>query len=146
MAKHAYLPKITISDKGSAFISHVNEKAADVHGITLKHDTTNHAQTNWMLYWSYASFHQTLKIETGECRSLWHKYVIIAVFISTHLTTQVLAVNREEFVMNAFLSSIWSWAFVHRKHPCQINKLFRMSWSDRNDLSICPKESHASLQ
>ena len=52
---------------------------AGVLGITLKHATTKHAQTIGLLEQSHASIKQALKIETGERRSLWHKYVSIAV-------------------------------------------------------------------
>ena len=52
---------------------------AGVLGITLKHATTKHAQAIGMLERSHASIKRTLKIETGERRSLWHKYVSIAV-------------------------------------------------------------------
>ena len=52
---------------------------AGVHGITLKHATTKHSQTIGPLERSHASINQVLKIETGERRSLWHKYVSIAV-------------------------------------------------------------------
>ena len=53
---------------------------AGVLGITLKHATTKHAQTIGLLERSHASIKQLLKIETGERRSLWHKYINIAVF------------------------------------------------------------------
>ena len=52
---------------------------AGVLGITLKHATTKHAQTIELLELSHASIKQALKIETGERRSLWHKYINIAV-------------------------------------------------------------------
>ena len=52
---------------------------AGVLGITLKHATTKHAQTIGLLEQSHASINQALKIETGERRSLWHKYINIAV-------------------------------------------------------------------
>ena len=52
---------------------------AGVLGITLKHATTKHAQTIGLLERSHASTKQALKIETGEWRSLWHKYSNIAV-------------------------------------------------------------------
>ena len=45
MTKHAYLPTTLISDKGTAFMSHVIEEVTCVLGITLKHATTKHAQT-----------------------------------------------------------------------------------------------------
>ena len=79
MTKHAYLPTTLISDKGTAFMSHVIKEVAGVLGITLKHATTKHAQTIGLLERSHASITQTLKIETGERRSLWQKYISIAV-------------------------------------------------------------------
>ena len=77
--KHAYLPTTLISDKGTAFTSHVIKEVAGVLGISLKHATTKHAQTVGLLERSHASIKQSLKIETGEWRSLWHKYISIAV-------------------------------------------------------------------
>ena len=79
MTEHAYLPTTFISDKGTAFKSHIIKEVAGVLGITLKHATTKHAQTIGLLERSYASVKQSLKIETGERRSLWHKYISIAV-------------------------------------------------------------------
>ena len=78
MTKHAYLPTTLISDKGTAFMSHVIEEVAGDLGITLKHATTKHAQTIGLLERSHMSIKQALKIETGERRSFWHKYVSIA--------------------------------------------------------------------
>ena len=79
MTKHAYLPTRIISDKGTAFMSQVIKEVAGVFGITLKHATTKHAQTIGLLERSHASIKQALKIETGERRSLWHKFINIAV-------------------------------------------------------------------
>ena len=79
MTKHAYLPTSLISDKGTVFMSHVIKEVAGVLGITLKHANTKHAQTIGLIERSYASIKQALKIETGERRSLWRKYVAIAV-------------------------------------------------------------------
>ena len=79
MTKHAYLPTTLVSDKGTGFMSHVIKEVAGVLGITLKHATTKHAQTIGLLERSYASIKQALKIGTGERRSLWHKYINIAV-------------------------------------------------------------------
>ena len=79
MTNHAYLPTTLISDKGTAFMSHVIKEVAGVLGITLKNATTKHAQTIGLLERSHASVKQALKIETGERRSLWDKYVNIAV-------------------------------------------------------------------
>ena len=79
MTKHAYLPTTLISDKGTAFMSRVIKEVAGVLGITLKHATTKHAQTIGLVEQSHTSIKQALKIETGERRSFWHKYVSIAV-------------------------------------------------------------------
>ena len=79
MTKHAYLPTTLISDKGTAFTSHVIKEVAGVLGVTLKHATTKHAQTIGLLERSHASIKKALKIETGERRSLWHKYINIVV-------------------------------------------------------------------
>ena len=79
MAKHAYLPTTLISDKGTAFMSHVIKEVPGELDITLKHATTKHAQTIGFLERSHALTKQALKIETGERRSLWHKYIHIAV-------------------------------------------------------------------
>ena len=81
MTNHAYLPTTLISDKGAAFMSHVIKEVAGVLGITLKHATTKHAQTIGLLERSQGSIKQTLKTDTGERSSLWHKYVNIAVLI-----------------------------------------------------------------
>ena len=79
LTKHAYLPTTLISDKGTAFMSHVIKEVAGVLGITLKHATTKRAQTIRLLERSHASIKQALKIETGERRLLLHKYIKIAV-------------------------------------------------------------------
>ena len=68
MTKHAYSPTTLISDKGTAFMSHVLKEVAGVLGITLKHTTTKHAQTIGLFERSHASIKQAMKIETGERR------------------------------------------------------------------------------
>ena len=92
MTKHAYLPTTLMSDKGTAFTSHVKE-VAGVLGITLKHATTKHAQTIGLLVRSHASIKQSLKIETAERRSLWHKYTALRSLTTTPLITPALALN-----------------------------------------------------
>ena len=79
MTKHAYLPTTLISDRGTAFTSHVIKEVAGVLGVTLKHATRKHAQTIKLLERSHASIKKALNIETGERRSLWHNYINIAV-------------------------------------------------------------------
>ena len=79
MTRHAYLPTTLISNKSTAFMSHVNKEVASLLGITLKHATTKNTQTIGLLERCHASIEQALKIETGERKSLWHKDVNIAV-------------------------------------------------------------------
>ena len=79
ITKHAYLPTTLISDKGTAFMSQVIKELTGVLGITLKHATTKHAQTIGLLEQYHASIKQALKVETGERRSLWHKFINLAV-------------------------------------------------------------------
>ena len=57
MTNHAYLPTTLISDKATAFMSHVfkDEVVAGVLGITVKHATTKHAQAIGLLERSHAS-------------------------------------------------------------------------------------------
>ena len=68
-----------ISDKGSAFMSHVIKEMADVHGNTQQQATTKHAQTIGVLERTQASRKKTFMIGTCETRYMWHKYVNIAV-------------------------------------------------------------------
>ena len=79
MTKHAYLPTLLISNKCTAFMSQVINEKARVLRITLMHATTKHAETIGPLERSQTSVKQTLKNKTGKRRSLWHKYVSIAV-------------------------------------------------------------------
>ena len=60
-------------------MSHVIKEVVGVLGITLKHATTKQAQKIGLLERFNTPIKQTLKIETGGRRSLWHKYINIAV-------------------------------------------------------------------
>ena len=114
--KHAYLPTTLISDKGTDFVSYVNKEVSGVLGITLKHATTKHAQIIGLLERSHASTKQALKIETGEWRSLWPKYVTIAVlnYITSYHSS--IGCDATECFMDAFpiTSLIQKWVFVHK--------------------------------
>ena len=54
ITKHAYLPTTLMSDKGTAFTSHVIKEVAGVLGITLQNVTTKNAQTIGLLERSHA--------------------------------------------------------------------------------------------
>ena len=45
ITRHAYLPTLIITDKGSVFVSQVIHEVAEILGINLKHAKTKHAQT-----------------------------------------------------------------------------------------------------
>ena len=79
MNKHAYLPTTLILDKGTSLMSQVIKEVSGVLGITLKQANTEHAQTIGLLEQSHASTMKESKIQTGERRSFWQKYVSIAV-------------------------------------------------------------------
>ena len=66
---------------------------AGVLGVTLKHATTKHSQTIGLLDRSHASNKKALKIETGERRSFWHKYINIEVL--NHNTTYHTSIGCE---------------------------------------------------
>ena len=69
MIKHANLPTTLISDKTSAYVSHVIKEEAGVLSITLKHATTKHTQMIGLRQRYHGSIEQAVKVETGEPRS-----------------------------------------------------------------------------
>ena len=79
MTRHAYLPTLILSDKGSQFGSEVVAEITRILEIPISHASTKHAQTIGILEITHASIKRALKISTGERRSMWHKYVQIAV-------------------------------------------------------------------
>ena len=81
MTRHAYLPTTVITDKGTLFMSEVMADGTMTLGIQLRHATTKHAQTIGILERSHASLKESLKISTGEHRTMWHQYVAIATLI-----------------------------------------------------------------
>ena len=79
MTSHCYLPTVILTDKGSQFRSEVVNQIAQTLEIRINHASTKHAQTIGILERTHASLKTSLKISTGERRSMWHKYVQIAV-------------------------------------------------------------------
>ena len=79
MTRHCYLPTVKLTDKGSQFRSEVVNQIAQTLDIRISHASTKHAQTLGILERTHASLKTSLKISTGERRSMWHKYVQIAV-------------------------------------------------------------------
>ena len=79
MTRHSYLPTRIISDKGSQFRAEVIQEITKVLDIEIRHAITKHAQTIGILERTHASLKTSLKISTGERKSMWHNYVQIAV-------------------------------------------------------------------
>ena len=79
MTRHAYLPTLIITDKGSVFVSQVIHEIAEILGINLKHATTKHAQTIGVLERAHATIKTSLKMASGEYRKQWHKYLHFAI-------------------------------------------------------------------
>ena len=137
MTKHAYLPTTLISDKGTALTSHVIKEVAGVLGITLKHAARKHAQKIELLERSDASIQQSLKIETGERRSLWHKYISIAVFNYNTSYHSSFGCEPSRVFHGRVPYNILDikMGFVHRKIPLQIQKLRKTSLSRQRRFS-----------
>ena len=89
MTRHAYLPTLIITDKGSVFVSQVIHEVAEILGTNLKHATTKHAQTIGVLERAHATIKTSLKMASGEYRKQWHKYLLIAIlnYITTYLSS-----------------------------------------------------------
>ena len=79
MTRHCYLPTVILTDKGTQFRSEVVNQRAQTLDIRISHASTKHAQTIGIIERSHASLNTSLKISTGERRSIWYKYVEIAV-------------------------------------------------------------------
>ena len=93
MTRHAYLPILIITDKGSVFVSQVIHEVAEILGINLKHVTTKHAQTIVVLERAHATIKTSLKMASGEHRKQWHKYLPVAIL--NYSTTYPSKINCE---------------------------------------------------
>ena len=78
MTRHAYLPTLIITDKGSVFVSQVIHEVAEMLGIKLK-NATKYAQTIGVLERAHATIKTSLKMASGEYRKQWHKFLPIAI-------------------------------------------------------------------
>ena len=79
MTRHAFSPTLILSDKGSQFRSENVAETTQILENEINHASTKHAQTIGFLERTHVSIKTALKISTGERRSMWHKYVQIAV-------------------------------------------------------------------
>ena len=72
MTPHCYLPTVITTDEGSHFGSDVLNKTAQTLNIRISHASTKHAQREGILERTKATLKTSLKILTGERRSMWH--------------------------------------------------------------------------
>ena len=79
MTRHAYLPTLIITDKGSVCVSQIIHELAEILGIKMKHSTTKHAQTIGVPEGAHATIKISFKIASGEYRKRWHKCLPIAI-------------------------------------------------------------------
>ena len=77
--RHSYLPTTIITDKGSQFVAESMQQITTALGIQWRHATTKHAQTIGILERTHASLKESLKIMTGERRTMWHQFLQLAV-------------------------------------------------------------------
>ena len=145
MTKHGYSATTLISD--TAFMSHVIKVVAGVLGITLKHATTKHAQTIGLLEQSHASIKQTLKLETGEWRSLWHKYVSIAVHNYNTSYHASIGCEPSRVFHRRLPYNILGLKMGIRpqKIPSSDSRTSRCALTERNDFPRFPQKCHSSL-
>ena len=107
MTKHAYLPTTLISDKGTAFRSHIIKEVAGVLGITLKHATTKHDQTIGLFERSHASIKQALKLRQASGDHCGTNTLTLQSSITTLPTTPELAVSQAKSFTAEFLTMYW---------------------------------------
>ena len=98
MTRHAYLPTLIITDKGSVFVSQVIHEVAEILGIKLKHATTQQAQTIGVLERAHATIKTSLKMASGEYRKQWLKNLPIAIL--NYNTTYHSSIDCEPSRMN----------------------------------------------
>ena len=143
MTKHAYLPTTLISDKGTAFTSHVIKEVAGVLGVTLKHATTKHAQTIGLLERSHASIKKS--IEDWDRRT-----TITLAQIHQHCSPQLQHFLSHKYWLWAKPSFSWQNSLqysgfrIGNSPPATAYSHFakcpRSSWTNRNDLPRCAQE------
>ena len=78
--KHAYIPQVILTDKGSQFTSNLMKDVTLLLDIELKHATVKHAQTIGLLERAHAGIKKCLKIYENEEHTDWYKFLDYAVF------------------------------------------------------------------
>ena len=83
--RSSYLPKIVLSDMGTAFTARVMTELSRLLEIKLEYATVKHPQTMGSIERCHASLKQYLGIYENRAKRDWHLYVDLAVFV--HNTT-----------------------------------------------------------
>ena len=81
MTRYAPLPTLTITDKGSVFVSTVMNETDEVRYITLHHAATKHAQTIRVIETTHGTMKTPLKLSSGELCKKWQKCLLQAVLL-----------------------------------------------------------------
>ena len=115
MTRHAYLITTVITDKGTQFMSEVIADAARTLAIPIRHATTKRAQTIGILERCHASLKESLKISTGERRTMLQHLT------TTRRTTPPSVVNRAGYSMGGYHTSSASAKHnkQHRRQPLE---------------------------
>ena len=79
MTRHAYLPRLILTDKGIVFVSQIVHEVAKILGIYSKHAIIEHAQTIGVLERAHATINGSLKRASSEYKKQWHKYLPLAI-------------------------------------------------------------------
>ena len=79
--RSAYIPKVVLSDMGTAFTSRVMTELSRLLEIKLEYATVKHPQTVGSVERSHASLKQYLGIYENKIKRDWHQYVDLAVFV-----------------------------------------------------------------
>ena len=102
MTTHAYLPTLILPDKGSQFRSEVVAEITQILEIQISHASTKYAQTIEILERTHASIKTALNISTAKRRSMWHKFVQIAVMNYNTTYHETLAVNHLQYSTDVY--------------------------------------------
>ena len=79
ISRHAYLPRLIITDNGSVFVSQLIHEVAEILGRNLKHAITKHAQTFGVLERAHSIIQTSVNMASGEHRKQSHKYLPITI-------------------------------------------------------------------
>ena len=79
MTRHAFLPTLLITVKGSDFVSQVIHEVNEVQSMNLKHASTEQAQTIDVLKRVLAKIKTSWKTAPGQYRQQWNKDLFIAI-------------------------------------------------------------------